>query len=252
MENQNKNHRILESALEIMQFIAEKTEYVGFKEICEAFNMPKSTTYNLLQTMTSMNFLQKNTDNGRYTIGLKCFEVGNAYLALNPFYTRAKEVVESISLTCNETIHFATLDGTEVVYLYKFDSTQPLRIFSHIGKRIPAHATAIGKAILSGLSNEQLIALYPNKKLPVMTENTIFDRDVLFKQLEIIRKEGVAFEREESTPFIQCFGVPILSKQNNPVAGISISLPIMRKLNDKANLIKLLQEGKRELESFLL
>jgi DNA-binding IclR family transcriptional regulator len=247
-----KNHRILESALDIMQFIAEKTEDVGFKEICDVFNLPKSTAHNLLHTMTSMNFLQKKADSGRYTIGLKCFEVGNAYLALNPFYTRAKEVVESISLTCNETIHFAILDGIEVVYLYKFDSMQPLRIFSHIGKRIPAHATAIGKAILSGLSNEQLLELYPEKVLPAMTENTITDRDILFKQLQAIRNEGVAFEREESTPFIQCFGVPIFSKQKKPIAGISISLPVMRGLDDKDTFIKLLQEGQRELESILL
>ncbi|MDX9983915.1 IclR family transcriptional regulator [Sphaerochaeta sp.] len=250
--SQKKNHRLLEITFDIMKYIAQKDEDVGFKEICETFEIPKSTVHNLLHTMTNMNFLEKNVDTARYTIGLKCFEVGNAYLALNPFYSRAKEVVESISLTCNETTHFAILDGNEVVYLYKFDSMQPLRIFSHIGKRIPAHATAIGKAILSGLTREQLLALYPETTLPAMTNNTITDRNILLEQLELIRKDGVSFECEESTPFIQCFGVPIFSKQNKPIAGMSISLPVIRGEKNKEEFIRLLREGKRELEAMLL
>lgn len=251
-ENHQQNHRMLQLSLEILQYVSSAGKAITFTEICSHFAIPKSTTHNLLHTMTSMNYLQKDTENGRYSIGLKCFEVGNAYLATNPFYTRAKEIVESISLTCNETTHFAILDGSDVVYLYKFDSMQPLRVFSHIGKRVPAHATAIGKAILSGLGKNDLLALYPEEELPMMTPHTISARTQLFKQLDEIKIAGVAFEKEESTPFVQCIGVPIFTKQHSPIAGMSISIPILRASDDMHYLVDLLVEGKKQLESLLI
>ncbi len=247
-----QNHRILNLSLDILRYISTKPKGASFKNVCDYFKIPKSTAHNLISTLHAETFLEKNNENGLYTIGLGCFEIGNAYLAFNPFFTRAKEIVESISLTCNETTHFAVLDGNEVVYLYKFDSMQPLRIFSHIGKRVPAHATAIGKAILSGLTDEQLMEIYPNETLPSMTEKTITSRTELFKQLEQIRIEGVAFECEESTPLVQCFGVPIFSSGQSPIAAMSIAIPVIRGTENIDFFVSLLKEGKKSLESLAL
>lgn len=91
-------------------------------------------------------------------------------------------------MRCNQTTHFGILNGHDTIYLYKFDSNQPLRIASHTGKRIPAHATAIGKALLSGLSKTELDELYKNYKLEAMTEHTITSLEELEKQIEEVRK----------------------------------------------------------------
>ena len=152
---EQKNHRLLQCALEIMKYISKQPKGVSFKEICTITDLPKSSVHNLVQTMCNMNFLQKKENYNEYRIGLQCFEVGNAYLSTNPFYSVAKDIVENVSIRCNQTTHFGILNGHDTIYLYKFDSNQPLRIVSHTGKRIPAHATAIGKALLSGLSKAE-------------------------------------------------------------------------------------------------
>lgn len=246
-----KNHRLLEQSFEILNLIAAKGEPVSFKEICERIQLPKSTLHNLVQTLSNLNLLSRKEDSNKYTIGLKCFELGNAYLSSNPFYNMAKEVIEAASIKCNETTHFAILNGTDVVYLYKFDSTQPLRIFSHVGKRVPAHATAIGKALLSGYSDDEIRRMYSDPLLPSMTPNTITSVDVLLEQLREIRRTNIAYEKEESSPYIQCYAVPILNKQGFPVAGISISVPVYREENDTQKLVHLLLEAKEQLNNIL-
>jgi DNA-binding IclR family transcriptional regulator len=246
-----KNHRLLEQSFEIISFIASKAESVSFKEICDNIELPKSTVHNLVQTLVNLNILEKKDDSGKFIIGLKCFELGNAYLSSNPFYNQAKEIIEAISIKCNETTHFAILNGTDVVYLYKFDSTQPLRIFSHVGKRVPAHATAIGKALLSGYTDQEIRKMYPDPVLPSMTPNTITSVYVLLEQLREIRRTNVAYEKEESSPYVQCYAVPILNRQGFPVAGISISTPIYREENDTKKLVSILLEAKELLNNLL-
>lgn len=247
-----KNHRLLENSLKILEFIAQRPEEaVSFKEICDHIDLPKSTVYHLVQTLVNLDFCKKDEETGKFTIGLKSFEVGNAYLSSNPFYVKAREIIEAVSIKCNETTHFAILNGTDVVYLFKFDSSEPLRIFSHVGKRMPAHATAIGKALLSGYDDETIRRLYPGNTLPLVTPNTIKSVDILIEQLKEVRKTGIAYEKEESSPYIQCYAVPITNRQGFPVAGVSMSIPIYREESAIKKLIPLLQEAKKQLESVL-
>lgn len=249
---QQKNHRLLENSLEILELIAQRTDDpISFKEICDHIDLPKSTIYHLVQTLVNLDFCQKDESTGEFTIGLRSFEVGNAYLSSNPFYVKAKEIIEAVSIKCNETTHFAILDGTDVVYLFKFDSSEPLRIFSYVGKRMPAHATAIGKALLSGYDDESIRRLYSGGALPSVTPNTITSVDTLVEQIKEVRKSHVAYEKEESSPYIQCYAVPVANKQGAPVAGISISIPIYREESAVKKLIPLLLEAKKQLESVL-
>ncbi len=249
---QPKNHRLLEQSLRILEAVAASTETpLTFKEICEKIPLPKSTVYHLAQTLASLNYLSRDEESGRYSIGLKSFEIGNAYLSANPFYQKAKEIIEAVSVRCNETTHFAILNGTDVVYLFKFDSTQPIRIFSHVGKRMPAHTTAIGKALLSGFDDKTISELYPGGALPTLTPSTITSLEVLLRQIEEVRKTHLAYEKEESTPHVQCYAVPIMNKQGHAVAGVSISIPVFRKKSAIKPIVPLLFEAKEQLETIL-
>ncbi|WP_373218162.1 IclR family transcriptional regulator [Ruminococcus sp. 5_1_39BFAA] len=249
---EQKNHRLLQCALEILQYIAKQPKGVSFKEICTITDLPKSSTHNLVQTMCNMNFLQKKENYNEYRIGLNCFEVGNAYLSTNPFYSTAKEIVENVSMRCNQTSHFGILNGHDTVYLYKFDSNQPLRIASHTGKRIPAHATAIGKALLSGFTNNELLELYKDYVMEPMTSHTITSLDELAAQIEEVRRTQTAYESEESSPYVRCIAVPIHNRMGKVIAAISVSFPIYRADLDTAPFLDALFDAKRQLESALL
>lgn len=247
-----KNHRLLQSALEIMEYISKQPKGVSFKEICTITDLPKSSTHNLVQTMCNLDFLQKKENYNEYRIGLKCFEVGNAYLSTNPFYSIAKEIVENVSVRCNQTSHFGILNGHDTIYLYKFDSNQPLRIASHTGKRIPAHATAIGKALLSGLSREQLLELYKDYPLQPMTEHTITSLEQLIIQIEEVRRTKTAYESEESSPYVRCIAVPIQNRIGNVIAAISVSFPIYQTELNADTFCTILFDAKHQLEASLV
>ncbi len=121
---------------------------------------------------------------------------------------------------------------------------------SSIGKRIPAYSTAIGKALLSGYTNEKIAALYPGG-LQKITDKTITDPEVLYTQLKEIRDTKVAYETEESSLNITCIAVPV-EKNGEVVAALSVSIPLFRAMEDKKKQIKeVLFEAKGEIEALI-
>lgn len=245
---QEKNHRLLQVSLEILTTIADSGEQVSFKEITTWFSLPKSTLHNLVQTLCNTGYLEKNEETGKYAIGISCFQTGMAFRKANPFKKQARKIVENVSLSCNETTHFAVLERTDVVYIYKYDSTQSIRVYSEVGRKVPAHATAIGKALLSGYTDDQVRALYPSEELPALTAHSITSLDILLEQLREIRRNSIAFEHEESSPYVKCIAVPVLNSKGFPAAALSLALPIYREDANTQKLIQLLMDAKKELE----
>lgn len=117
-------------------------------------------------------------------------------------------MVKQAAYGCGETCHFAVLDGKDALYLFKEESPEPIRMISSAGKRIPAYSTAIGKALLSRYTDEEIRKMYSDG-LKKLTENTITDMDELLSQIRKIRVDKMAYETEESSHNITCIAVPI-------------------------------------------
>ncbi|MDR0656637.1 MAG: IclR family transcriptional regulator [Treponema sp.] len=247
MEIQEKGHRLLKNALEILDYVADSPEPITFNNLKQQFKLSKSSIYNLLQTMLLTGYLERDSA-GHYSIGIRCFRTGSAFRVSNPFERRAKEVVEGINTACKETVHFAVLQDTDVVYIYKFDSIHALRIYSQVGKKIPAHTTAIGKAMLSGYSDEELRSFYMETKLVSLTPKSITSFRVLLEQMHEVRRTSIAYEQEESTPDVKCVAVPIMNSKKIPVAGISVAFPVYREDKEVEKVIPLLLKAKKDLE----
>lgn len=114
------------------------------------------------------------------------------------------QVMKEVASKCQETCQMGILDQDRVLYVAREDSPQPIRLISWVGTRLPANATAVGKALLSGLTNEEVRALYAGG-LPRLTEQTITDVETLLAQLEAVRRGELAMEREESTDQLACW-----------------------------------------------
>ena len=120
-------------------------------------------------------------------------------------------------------------------------------MISWVGNRLPANATAIGKALLSGLTDAEVRKLYANG-LPQLTEQTITDPAVLLAQLADVRAGGIATEREESTPQLACWAVP-LHRQGKVFAALSVSVPLFRCQKEKVDLVcQCLRKAQAEIE----
>lgn len=228
----------------MLKTISDSPHGLTLTEITEQNNMPKSSLFPIAHTLVEEGFLNYDSATAKFTLGLELFEIGNKFLNQFDIMEYIKQQMDSIVSICNETCHFAVLSGGDVLYIHKVDSREPIRMYSSVGKRLPAYGTGLGKALLCSHSLPELQKLYPDGLKP-LTENTITDIRCLEEQLKTIRSNGVAFEKEESNLHVQCIAVPLL-KDGKPLAALSVAIPVFRASQEHLDLIEKLLVGTRK------
>lgn len=246
MENKNI-HRATSRVLDVLELIVENRQGYTLTEICEKIGAPKSSMFPIVHTLAGRGYLSLNETSLKYAIGSMAFQVGNSYLDHFDIMEEVQKELQNIVNVCAETCYFGIRNGGEVLYLKKVDSPQAIRMIAAVGAKLPAYGTGIGKALLADFTLQQLRRLYPDGLKP-LTEHTLTNMDILDSQLQAVRKEGFAFEVEESNQHIRCIAVPV-RKNSQVVAAVSVAVPIFRYTEEKAELIKhLLQNAKTKLE----
>jgi len=217
-------------ALDLLELFLDDTRSLSVPEMASRLGLPRSTTHELVQTLVFRGYMSPVEGSpNRFTLGLRALELGSAYLANIDLARECWDVARAVSAKCDETVQVALLDGNEVVYIAKADSTQRLRLVSEVGRRLPAHLTAGGKALLSRLSDEEVLARYQHAQtLPGMTSNSITSMDKLLAELRQARRRGVAFDDCESNTDVRCVAAPVCDLEGKPVVGVSISVPAVR------------------------
>lgn len=213
-------------ALQILEFVAQSGPSVSVADIQRAIAAPKSSLYALLNTLTGENWLEYDDEQRLYRLGVKALSVGASFLNGSVELSHANPVLDTLSAATGETTHLGKIEGTDVVYLAKRESAHPLRLFSAVGRRLPAHATALGKAILSNRTNAQLSLLLPST-LAALTDYTITDRQTLFEELDAVRESGYAIDRQENELGVCCLAVTFRRAALRDFA-LSCSMPSVR------------------------
>lgn len=198
-------------------------------EITAELGIPRSTAYELVQTLVARQCLRPvDGHTYRYGLGLHLFELGSAYADSVELSEQGRTVAQELMARSGETVHVATLDGIEVVYLVKADSPKAVRMVSAVGKRLPAHCTAVGKALLSGLDDGEISRRYGDGEWVRMTPKSMASLDALLAELAKIRDRGLAFDECESNVDVRCVAAPVRDASGQVVAGVSISVPAHR------------------------
>jgi len=212
--------------LQILELLAsEAPSELSFADLGTRLSIPSSSLHGLLQTMVKADWIR--VDDRRYSLGFRCFEVGGAFIRDLEVTDRALPIMRRLRGELNETVQLAVLDGTENLYIAKVEGCQRLSLRSQVGQRLPAHSTALGKALLSGLTPEELIGAMP-PTLPRLTAVTITSHSKLLAELEEVRRRGYSTDRGESTPGVCCVAVLIGSAERPGVAAMSVSVPAVR------------------------
>jgi DNA-binding IclR family transcriptional regulator len=212
--------------VELLEFFAGRPGMHTLAEVQTAVGYPKSSLYMLLRTLVELGWVETDTTGTRYGIGVRALLVGTSYIDGDEVVAAARPILDRLAEETTETIHLARLDGTNVVYLATRQSQHYLRPFTRVGRRLPAHSTSLGKALLATHTDDQVRALLP-EKLEALTEHTTTDREVLIEQLAVIRARGYSVDAEENTVGLRCFGVAIPYRTPARDA-ISCSVPVAR------------------------
>jgi DNA-binding IclR family transcriptional regulator len=235
-------------ALDLLEALSACREGLGFVELAQRVKVPKSSLHELLAVLTARSYLAVDPETRRYTLGVRVWELGQAYVRYRELVNEARPEMERIVQALNETVQLSVLDGVDNVYLAKVDCTHPIRLQSEVGKRLPAHATGVGKALLAALSEDERRARLGRRALPRFTGSTITDRARLERELAATRERGFAVDNQEYTPNLQCLAVTIRDHTDRVVASISAAIPLMRAAPSQFALaLRLLAEGSLEI-----
>ena len=205
-----------------------------FSEIAAALALPASSTHNLLKTLERRRYLRLDPDERRYHLGLRLWEVAQAYVTTDSLPRLAQPFMDRVVARTGETVQLARLDGVENVYLATSESPQPMKLVSDVGKRLYAHATGLGKVLLAGLGEDEARRRLAAIDLPRFTANTIVDLDALLAELADVRRRGYARDNEEYVVGCRCIAMPIRDAAGHVVAAMSVSIPTPRYTHDLA------------------
>lgn len=212
--------------MQILELLASRPNRLSLTELQRELEIPKSSLHNLLQTMVERGWLETDARGTVYGIGIRALRVGVIYLERDPVVQAAGPLLAELRRLLDETMHLARLDGSDVVYLASRESAHHLRSSSRIGRRLPAHTTALGKALLAARPPAEVDHLLP-ETLVALTPDTVTDRAVLRAELAETRQHGWSFEQGQNTSGLACIAVAVPG-QHPAIDAISCSVPLVR------------------------
>lgn len=204
----------------------ENEKELGITEISRKTVLNKSTTFNMVTTLQLHGFLEQDADTLKYRLGMELYRIGmTVHVDLRKIvFPYLDELVSAFK----ETVNFVLRDGADVVYMDKVESPHSMRISTGAGTRLPLYATAVGKAILSGLSAEEVSAILRGVSFAGYTNNTISNETDLVQYIKQVKEQGYAEDIEELEPGLICVAAPIFNFKGKAYAAISISGPTSR------------------------
>ncbi len=243
--------RVVKSAdrtLDVLEELARSTGPLALGELSRRLGIPKSSLHGLLRTLERRGWVEVDEGGLRFRLGVRAMQVAGSYLDHDRVLAAARQVLDSIADETGETVQLARLDGGDVVYLAQRQARHPVRLISSIGQRLPAHATALGKALLSRMDEGELAGRL-SFPLPSLTEWTITELDQLIADLRVARMRGYAIDEQEAAQGLYCFAAPVPDLQGDlPTHSISVSVPSFRlQPGVRDRIIALLLEGTAEV-----
>jgi DNA-binding IclR family transcriptional regulator len=205
---------VLHKALDILETIRGSQSGISLADLSRALGIPKPTAYRIAATFESRGYLARN-QSGRYQISRKFFDLEYKLSDEQLLTQAAHPVMELLMESCRETLNLGILDAGEVVVISTIESPQTIRMSSKIGNRRHLHSTALGKVLLGGLPDKDVLRLVRLKKLPRLTPATVITKAALM-------------DNEENEAGGRCIGAPILGAGGRVVAALSVSAPVFR------------------------
>ncbi|TGN64188.1 IclR family transcriptional regulator [Nocardioides eburneiflavus] len=216
-----------EQALGILRYLANQASPVPAATISRSLALPRSTTYHLLDTLIASGFVVRYPDQRTYGLGLTAYELASGYVRQEPLQRLARRPMADLADRCGNSAHLSVLLGRDVVYVIEERAPGRPLLITDVGVRLPAHATASGRAMLAALPQQQVRALYPDKDaFGAGDDQAPASLSALRRVLVEVRHAGWASEDGEVTPGLASRAMPVLDGNGYPVAAVAVTFPL--------------------------
>jgi len=215
----------VDRAVSIMEMLA-RTGESGVTEIAVELGVHKSTAFRLVVALERRGLVEQTEDRGKYRLGMGLLRLAGATTARLDVVQEARPICRKLASDSGETVNIAVLSENSALYLDQFAGTSALQPHNWVGQHIPLHATANGKVLLSGLSDEELTRTL--RTLPAYTGTTITSKRALRAELERVREQGYAVAVDELEIGLTALAAPIRNAHGDAIASVSVSGPSFR------------------------
>jgi len=211
-------------ALNILNLFSTTTPRLTLTTISQHLGMPKSTTHHLVSTLVQHGYLEKQEDD-TYALGRSIIALTQSVLVNVELRDRAAPLLRKLADACNESVYLTVRDHVRVLYIYAIESSQRLLARTAVGDYAPLYCTAVGKAVLSFLTPEELTTVFEHypEGFPPHTPYTITHIAQLKEQLDATYKRGYSIDNQEHELNTYCIGAPIFDARNAVIGACSIS-----------------------------
>lgn len=211
----------------VLQVIGDHPGKLDIAQLTAKVPFPRATTYRIVAGLVAEGLIMQNPD-GSYTLGYRLIQLASKSWEASDIRTAARPFIEALRNATKETVHLAVPSGNGMAYIDKLESPNAVRMMTRIGARVEFHSTSVGKAYLSSLPEERARQIIAGLEFRPFTEFTFTDRDLFLEEIRKTRERGYSYDHEENERDIRCFGSAIYDRSGEPVAGVSISIPLYR------------------------
>lgn len=234
--------------LDLLELVAGAGGEIGLSELAERSGLPLPSIHRLVRTLVDRGYMRQ-LPNRRYALGARLIPLGR--VAGTMLGSWARPVLTALVDALGESANLAVLDDDAVMYIGQVSSRHSVRMFTEVGRRVYAHCSGVGKALLSQLPTDAVRELLARTGMPSQTPNTITDPDELIAELAQIRRHGYALDEGEQEVGVRCVAVPVLGALT-PLA-ISVSGPAPRMTEELvAGAVPLLNRAAQRLSAEIL
>lgn len=225
-KSDSRRIKSIDKVITLLEAFDEERPRLALSEATAILGVHKSSASRLLRQLAEHGFLARTSDGREYGIGIRLFEIGNLYVATNSLIEATHDVLNDLVRMTGHTAQVCVRDGTDSVVVGSAESSQLIRAAANLGGRLPLHASASGKVLLSGLQDNEvknLVEGLPSNKL-----------EILMKDISRVRRKGVCLVQGEYKPEILSVAAPIRNQRQRVAAALCLVAPNTREAKSRA------------------
>ncbi|MDV8149774.1 IclR family transcriptional regulator [Arthrobacter sp. B10-11] len=239
-------------ALGLLVLLGDEPRGASAAELSRRAELPFSTTYRLLGSLTRDGFVDYEPDGRRYHLGLRVFQLGQRVSNHHGFAGTALPILRRVTEKTGEATILSVRDGNHHLTVNKVDGPQTFRVTSDPGHLGALHTTSVGKALVAFAEDAERKRLVEELPLDPLTEFSITDREAFRAEIDQVRRRGYAVMDEENELGMRAVAVPVFNAQGYAFASLATAVPVFRLgLDDLVALVPVLQEAAAELAARL-
>jgi len=215
-------------AFAILEEVARNRDGIALADLSKRVGLHNSTTFHLVKTMVSLGYIRQIKESKRYRIGRPLFALAASALDEMEMVSMAMPVLDDLSRETGESSHFASRMSDAVVVMARTPGPGAFQLTDRVGVVRPAYCTALGKVILAALRPDQLDRYLDRIELKALTSRTITSPQRLRRELQDVRRAGIAFDDGEFNNEVRCAAMPVYDFSGQVVGAIGISGPVWR------------------------